>query len=99
MLIYKDADFGVQRDLVGTSRSAPSYQRLDEEILGLLAVLIMFVCGAAPLDDPNHAVGVAEPSARQPHPAAQIGAADLAVRTDPQRRPTRHRDRPAQASQ
>jgi hypothetical protein len=90
MLFYKDGDLGLQRDLVGPARCAPSYQRLDEEILGLLAVLIMLIGRPAAFDNPGHAIGVAESRARQPHSPAEVLAGDLAVLPDPQRRPTRH---------
>ena len=55
-------------------------QRLDQRILGELAVLVVFIGGSAPLDDPCHAVAVAESAPRQPHPAAEVLAGDLSVR-------------------
>jgi hypothetical protein len=45
-------------------------QRLNKCILGELAVLVMLVGRAAPLDDPRHAVAIPVAATRQPHPTA-----------------------------
>jgi len=42
----------------------------DQRILGELSAFVEFVCGAIPLDNPRHAVGIAVAASRQPHPCA-----------------------------
>ena len=86
--INQHRQLGVERDLAPGGRSAPRPQRLDERILSQLAVLV--ADRAAPLDDPCHPVAVAITAAGQPNPVTEVLAADLAVRADPQRRPTCH---------
>ena len=56
-----------------------------------LAVLVVLIYRAAPLDDLNHAVAVAVSAPRYPHSAAEILASDLAALPDAQRRSTGHR--------
>ena len=62
-------------------------QRLDERILSQLAVLV--ADRAAPLDDPCHPVAIAITATGQPNPVTEVLAPELAVRADPQCRPTR----------
>ena len=58
---------------------------LDERILGELAVMVIPVGWPKPLRLPDDSVGVADQALHHPHPAAEVGAVDLAVLPDAQR--------------
>ena len=73
-----------------TARRSTFGNSFDERIFGELAVLVVLVGRAEPLDSSRHPVAVAVAATCQPHSAAEILADDFAVRSDPQRRSTGH---------
>lgn len=90
VLLDQRDDPRVERDFAAAGCKALT-ERLNQSVLSLLAVRIMLVRGAAPFDYACDAVGIAKAATRQPDPAAEIDALDLAVLPDAQRWPTRHR--------
>jgi hypothetical protein len=71
-------DLGVERDFAA-ARLYTLTERLNQSILGLLAVLVVLVRRPAPLNDSRHTVAISETCASQPHAPTEILAGDLAV--------------------
>jgi hypothetical protein len=78
VLIDKRHDLGIKCDRTVTGGSTLA-EHLNQRVFSELAVLIEIVSGTASLDDAGHSVVVAVAAPRDPHPAAQVSAGDLAV--------------------
>jgi hypothetical protein len=87
VLIDQGDDLRVEIDFVARG-GAPLRENLGERVLGKLSLLVFG--WSATLDDACHSVRIPKSAARQPHPASQRRAGDLAVLADSQRRPTCH---------
>jgi hypothetical protein len=67
--INQEHDLRVERDLT-VAQGFTLAQRLNQNVLGKLPVLVVFIDPVTPLQNPRHSVRVTKSGARQPNPTA-----------------------------
>lgn len=99
MLVDENNHEGFEANRIPTTGRTTLAQRLDQGILGQFTGFVEFVCGADALDDPPHTVGIPIAASRQPNACTKVGALDLAMLSDPQRRPAGYQRAPDYAEE
>jgi hypothetical protein len=87
----KETTNAARLTIASTGPRMPLGQRLDQQILGQLAVLVELVGRADPLHLAHNAVAVAEAAEGLPHTTTKVAARDVAVLSNSQPWSTRHR--------